>query len=76
MLAVEKRLTSPLLEPTSIEKIMEIDSHVGAAMSGLTADARTLIDYARVEALVCCTLLFNFLLTRKFRTTLSHMTNQ
>jgi len=51
VLAVEKRLTSPLLEPTSIEKIMEIDSHVGAAMSGLTADARTLIDYARVEAL-------------------------
>jgi len=50
VLAVEKRLTSPLLEPTSIEKIMEIDSHVGAAMSGLTADARTLIDYARVEA--------------------------
>jgi len=50
ILAVEKRLTSPLLEPSSIEKIMEIDSHVGAAMSGLTADARTLIDYARVEA--------------------------
>lgn len=52
MLAVEKRLTSPLLEPSSVEKIMEIDSHIGAAMSGLTADARTLIDYARVEAQV------------------------
>lgn len=51
VLAVEKRLTSPLLEPNSVEKIMEIDSHIGAAMSGLTADARTLIDYARVEAL-------------------------
>jgi len=50
ILAVEKRLTSPLLEPSSIEKIMEIDTHVGAAMSGLTADARTLIDYARVES--------------------------
>jgi 20S proteasome subunit alpha 5 len=50
ILAVEKRLTSPLLEPGSVEKIMEIDSHIGAAMSGLTADARTLIDYARVEA--------------------------
>jgi len=50
--AVEKRLTSPLLEPGSVEKIMEIDSHIGAAMSGLTADARTLIDYARVEAQV------------------------
>jgi 20S proteasome subunit alpha 5 len=51
VLAVEKRLTSPLLEPKSIEKIMEIDSHVGCAMSGLTADARTLIDRARVECM-------------------------
>merc|ERR1712115_121406 len=50
ILAVEKRLTSPLLEPSSVEKIMEIDAHIGAAMSGLTGDAKTLIDYARVEA--------------------------
>ena len=50
VLAVEKRLTSPLLIPSSLEKIMEIDRHVGAAMSGLTADARSLIDHARVEA--------------------------
>lgn len=50
VLAVEKRLTSPLLEPSSVEKIAEIDVHVGAAMSGLVADARTLVDHARVEA--------------------------
>eukprot|EP01103_Thecamoeba_quadrilineata_P005278 TRINITY_DN150_c0_g2_i2.p1 TRINITY_DN150_c0_g2~~TRINITY_DN150_c0_g2_i2.p1 ORF type:complete len:252 (-),score=34.07 TRINITY_DN150_c0_g2_i2:201-929(-) len=49
ILAVEKRITSPLMEPSSIEKIMEIDSHIGCAMSGLTADARTMIDHARVE---------------------------
>jgi len=49
VLAVEKRITSSLLEPSSVEKIMEIDSHIGCAMSGLTADARTLIDHARVE---------------------------
>jgi 20S proteasome subunit alpha 5 len=35
VLAVEKRLTSILLEPSSVEKIMEVDSHIGAAMSGL-----------------------------------------
>ncbi len=29
---------------------MEIDSHIAVAMSGLTADASTLIDHARVEA--------------------------
>lgn len=50
MLAVEKRITSPLMEVSSIEKILEVDSHIGAAMSGLIADARTLVDHARVEA--------------------------
>merc|ERR1712113_860882 len=39
-----------LIDPKSIEKILEIDLHMGCAMSGLTADARTLIDHARVEA--------------------------
>lgn len=28
----------------------EIDDHIGVAMSGLTADARTLIDHGRVES--------------------------
>ncbi|XP_064605700.1 proteasome subunit alpha type-5 [Liolophura sinensis] len=50
VLAVEKRVTSPLIEPSSIEKIMEVDSHIGCAMSGLIADSRTMIDRARVEA--------------------------
>ncbi|KAF7303137.1 Proteasome subunit alpha type [Mycena kentingensis (nom. inval.)] len=50
VLAVEKRVHSPLLESSSIEKIMEIDAHLGCAMSGLTADARTIIDHARVTA--------------------------
>ncbi len=40
----------PLLEASSIEKIMEIDRHLGCAMSGLTADARTMIDHARVTS--------------------------
>lgn len=39
-------------EPSSIEKIMEIDEHMGCAMSGLTADAKTLIDHARAETQV------------------------
>lgn len=49
VLAVEKRLSSTLLEPSSVEKIMEIDQHIGCAMSGLTADARTMIEHARVQ---------------------------
>jgi len=47
VLAVEKRLTSPLLESASVEKILEVDGHVGVAMSGLIADARTLVDHVR-----------------------------
>ena len=27
-MAVEKRITSPLMVPSSIEKILEIDSHI------------------------------------------------
>ena len=50
ILAVEKRLSSPLLDPQSVEKIAEIDAHIGAAMSGLVADARTLVEHARIEA--------------------------
>ncbi|CAO3691750.1 unnamed protein product [Rhizopus stolonifer] len=50
VLAVEKRVSSALLEPSSIEKIMEIDNHLGCAVSGMTADARTMIEHARVAA--------------------------
>ncbi|XP_011447862.2 proteasome subunit alpha type-5 [Magallana gigas] len=50
VLAVEKRVTSPLIEASSIEKVFEVDDHIACAMSGLIADSRTLIDRARVEA--------------------------
>lgn len=49
VLAAEKK-RSKLLEETSIEKIFEIDEHVGAAASGLIADARVLVEAARLEA--------------------------
>lgn len=52
VLGVEKRVQSKLLEASSIEKIMEIDAHLGCAMSGLTADARTMIEHARVTSQV------------------------
>lgn len=29
---------------------MEVDRHIGCAMSGLTADARTMVDHARVTS--------------------------
>ncbi|MCX9010093.1 MAG: archaeal proteasome endopeptidase complex subunit alpha [Candidatus Methanoperedens sp.] len=51
-LLVDKRVTSRLLEPESVEKIFQIDDHIGAATSGLIADARVLVDHARTEAQV------------------------
>ncbi len=50
VLIVDKRISSKLIEPGSIEKIFEIDDHIGCATSGLVADARALIDRARVDA--------------------------
>ena len=40
ILAVEKRITSPLMEPTSIEKIVEIDTHIACAFSGTKLNIR------------------------------------
>jgi proteasome alpha subunit len=50
VLIVDKRVTSRLLEASSIEKIFMIDEHIGVASSGLVGDARALVDRARVES--------------------------
>ena len=50
VLAVEKRITSRLIEPESYEKIFQIDDHIAAASSGIIADARVLVNRARLEA--------------------------
>ncbi|KAK4580426.1 proteasome component pup2 [Recurvomyces mirabilis] len=50
VLGVEKRITSSLLETSSVEKVVEIDRHIGCAMSGLQADARSMIEHARVTS--------------------------
>jgi len=50
ILMIDKRITSILIEPSSIEKIFKIDNHIGCATSGLVADARVLVDRAQIEA--------------------------
>ncbi len=50
VLLVDKRVSSKLVVPRSIEKIFAIDQHIGCATSGLVADARALVDRARVES--------------------------
>ncbi len=50
ILIVDKRVPSKLVEPSSVEKIYDIDEYIGCASSGLVADARILVDDARKEA--------------------------
>lgn len=50
VLVAEKKLQNSLIVPSTLEKIFEIDHHMGAATAGLLADARTLIEHARNEA--------------------------
>lgn len=50
ILIIDKRITSPLIVPSSIEKIFKIDEYIGCATSGLVADARVLVDRARIES--------------------------
>ncbi|KAK2955986.1 putative Proteasome subunit alpha type-5 [Blattamonas nauphoetae] len=47
LLAVEKKITSSLLEPQSVDKIMKIDHHIACALAGLQSDGKTLVDKAR-----------------------------
>ncbi len=49
ILLAEKRI-EPLHDPDSVEKVSKIDEHLGVATSGLMADARRLIEWARVKA--------------------------
>ena len=50
VLAVEKIVTSKLYEPGTNKRIFPIDRHISAAVAGLLADSRTIVERAREEA--------------------------
>ncbi|MHA2397583.1 MAG: archaeal proteasome endopeptidase complex subunit alpha [Promethearchaeota archaeon] len=49
-LAAQIKIPSKLMDADSIDKIFQVDDHIGVAISGLHADSRMLINYARVQA--------------------------
>jgi len=50
ILVVQKRLHTTLIEKEMVKKIFAIDDHIAVAIAGLTADARILVNQARLQA--------------------------
>jgi proteasome alpha subunit len=51
VLIADRRIPNPkLAEAASLEKIHQIDTNIACATAGLVADARVLVDYARLSA--------------------------
>ena len=50
LLVTDKRVVDSLVVPESVEKIWQIDDHIGATASGILSDARVLIERAQLKA--------------------------
>ncbi len=50
LLVTDKRIVDSLVVPESVEKIFQIDEHIGATASGILSDARVLIERAQLKA--------------------------
>lgn len=52
VLLAAAKILQKLLVPESVEKISKVDEHIAVASCGILADARSIVDFARVRAQV------------------------
>lgn len=50
LFVADKRIVDKLIIPESVEKIFQLDDHIGAAASGILSDARVLVERAQLRA--------------------------
>jgi proteasome alpha subunit len=50
LLVADKRVVDSLIVPEAVEKVYQIDDHIGGAASGILSDARVLIERAQLKA--------------------------
>ncbi len=50
VLVTDKRIVDSLVVPEAVEKIYQIDDHIGATASGILSDARVLVERAQLRA--------------------------
>ena len=50
VLVSDKRIVSKLIVPESVEKVFQVDHHIGATAAGIISDARVLVERAQVKA--------------------------
>ncbi|MBW3023013.1 archaeal proteasome endopeptidase complex subunit alpha [Candidatus Woesearchaeota archaeon] len=50
VLVSDKRIVDPLVIPESVDKIFQIDEHIGTTASGILSDARVLVERAQMKA--------------------------
>jgi len=50
LFVTDKRIIDTLVVPEAVEKIWQIDEHIGATASGILSDARVLIERAQIKA--------------------------
>ena len=50
ILLTDKRIANKLIVSESVEKLFQVDDHIGATVSGFVSDGRILIERARVRA--------------------------